>query len=224
MAFTDQLKGRKGLVFLGGGALALVGFLYWRHKQASAAAAGPADTTGTDTGSTDGTGDYTDTSGYGDYFGGGGGGGFFGPPPVDGGTGGPGPGSFTSNAQWAQYAEQQLSGVVDEATLSAALGKYLTGQPMTDAQKSLTDQAVAIAGYPPVSGPGGFPPAMHTTGGGGGGQGGRKYITASGDKDLNQTAVTHGLTEQRLIDLNPGLKHFEGTGKHIPRGTRVRIQ
>lgn len=177
---------KKSTLLLAGGGTGLAAFLWYRHKSNSAASsAAPTDTSSTgyspstgyaDAYPADGTvGDPSDPystdpdSGmtYGDEGGSGFGdtgfGGIGNPFGLGAGTGTTGqPGSFTSNAQWAQFAEQELSGVIDEATLSAALGKYLTGQPMSSAQESLADQAIAIAGYPPVSGPSGFPPSMHT--------------------------------------------------------------
>jgi PASTA domain len=198
MAFADTFKGKKGKIFLVGGAVGLAAFLWWRHQQnASQAATGTTQTASQTAAGTTGTGSdpyppdgttgnpsdpySTDPStgmtygdeqlgygggggGYGGYGGGYGGGGY---PPSPG--GGPGPGGFTNNAEWAQYAEQQLS-FADPNSLSAALGKYLTGQPVDSSQANLIDQAIAIAGYPPVSGPGGFPPSIHQGSGGGGGQ------------------------------------------------------
>lgn len=69
---------------------------------------------------------------------------------------------FTSNAAWSQYAENYLTGTVglDGATVSSALGAYLSGQQVTPAQKDIIDQAVAIAGNPPVTGAGGYPPSI----------------------------------------------------------------
>lgn len=83
-------------------------------------------------------------------------------------TGTLGPGGFTNNAQWAQYAETTLASngaVSDISALSAAIGKYLTDQPVNGDQQSLINQAIAIAGYPPVSGPSGYPPSINTSGG-----------------------------------------------------------
>lgn len=104
--------------------------------------------------------------GYGGYgYGGGSPFGFntggFGPLPGGGGSG-PSPGNFTSNAQWAQYAEQFM-GSNGNDSISAAIGKYITGQPVTSDQQSTIEQAIAIAGYPPVAGPEGYPPAMHVS-------------------------------------------------------------
>jgi hypothetical protein len=76
------------------------------------------------------------------------------------------PGTFTSNAQWAQFCENYLQGngaVSEVAPLSAALGKYLTGQPVSTDQVSLIQQAIAIGGYPPVGGPSGYPPSINTS-------------------------------------------------------------
>lgn len=98
----------------------------------------------------------TSLSGYG-YTGyaGGSGGGIFGT-----GT----PGSFASNAEWAQYVEayeeNNLGG--DPVTVGNAIGKYLTGQALTTDQIGLVQSAIAIGGYPPVSGPNGNPPAYVT--------------------------------------------------------------
>lgn len=185
------------VIAVGVGSVAALGYVLWRRHQAAAsssattAAAAPAATSGdqyppdgtvgnpSDPNSTDPeTGmTYGDEQLYGGGFGGVGLGGFgfpgsTGTPGGTGGTGGPGPGSFTTNADWAQYAEQQLSGVVDPTALSAALGVYLTGRMATSDQESLIDQAIAVAGYPPVSGPDNYPPNIKQSPGGGGGGGG----------------------------------------------------
>jgi hypothetical protein len=79
---------------------------------------------------------------------------------------GSGPGSFVNNSQWAQYAEQYMQSngqVSDVGPLSAAIGKYLAGQATTPDEHSLVNQAIAIAGYPPVAGPNGMPPGFNTT-------------------------------------------------------------
>jgi hypothetical protein len=87
------------------------------------------------------------------YYGGGGGGG-------DGGQ--PGPGSFTTNAQWSQYAEDYLVNTIglSASDVGNALGKYLTGQALTDAMISIVNQAIAFAGNPPLAGENGYPPAF----------------------------------------------------------------
>jgi PASTA domain len=81
----------------------------------------------------------------------------------NGGTSGtpPGPGNYTSNAQWAQAFEQQVGSTGTDA-VAAALGKYLTGQPMTPDQVTTMQEAVAAQGYPPVSGLAGDPPSYKT--------------------------------------------------------------
>lgn len=100
----------------------------------------------------------TGLSGYGftGYSGGSGGGVF--------GTGNPG--SFASNAEWAQYVEayEENNLGADAPTVGNAIGKYLTGQPLTTDQVGLVQSAIAIGGYPPVSGPNGNPPGYVTAG------------------------------------------------------------
>ena len=99
---------------------------------------------------------YGDES-YGGSFGGGGfgGGGIYSPPSP------PAAGNFTSNAQWSQAAEQYLAGNGGNAdTIGNALGKYITGSTVTEAQQTVIESAIAFEGYPPVSGSDGFPPSI----------------------------------------------------------------
>jgi hypothetical protein len=92
----------------------------------------------------------------------------------------PGAGGFTTNGEWAQQAETDLGGLgIDQNALSAALGQYLTGQPLTTAAQQLVDQAIAEENYPPVAGPGGYPPAMKTS-----------ATSASGTGTTTTTAAT----------------------------------
>jgi PASTA domain-containing protein len=82
-------------------------------------------------------------------------------------------GSFTSNAQWSQYVESYLeqNEGADPTTVGNAIGKYITGQPLTADMIQVVQNAIAIGGYPPVAGPNGNPPnyvtANQPTGGGG---------------------------------------------------------
>lgn len=93
-------------------------------------------------------------------------------PPTDttgtgsGGTTGTGGPPFSSNDQWAQYAQSYLTGTVglDPGTVSQALGLYITGQPVTAAQETVIQEALAFAGSPPVPGPNGMPPSINVTG------------------------------------------------------------
>jgi len=98
--------------------------------------------------------------GYGGYAGGSGGGVF--------GTGQPG--SFTSNAEWAQYVEayEENNLGADAVIVGNAIGKYLTGQALTADQVGVVQSAIAIGGYPPVNGPNGNPPSFVTAGTSGG--------------------------------------------------------
>lgn len=76
------------------------------------------------------------------------------------------PGAFTSNAQWAQYVEQYLENNMgaDPTTVGNAVGKYITGQPLTtDTMISIIQSAIAIGGYPPVAGTNGNPPGYATS-------------------------------------------------------------
>src|SRR5215472_7455018 len=62
------------------------------------------------------------------------------------------------------------------------------------------------------------------TGGGGTGAGGGTHtVTSNGKLDLYYFAKVHGITEGKLIRLNPQLSHLVGSKKPIPRGTRVKV-
>jgi hypothetical protein len=89
--------------------------------------------------------------------------------PVTPGQGISTPGSvvptFTDNASWAQYVEGYMVSTLgaDPNTVGNALGKYITGQPVTADQQAIIEQAIAYANQPPVAGPGGFPPSIRLT-------------------------------------------------------------
>lgn len=92
--------------------------------------------------------------------------------PVTGGGGGNTGGSggypsnlgYATNGQWVQAVVEYMvtHGLTEEPSqLSSALGKYVTGAPATDTDVDLIQQAIAAQGYPPVNGPGGYPPAIN---------------------------------------------------------------
>jgi hypothetical protein len=97
----------------------------------------------------------------------------------------------TTNAAWAQAAENYLtnSGGYDAGTVAAALGIYITGSTLTAAQQAVVEAAIAFEGYPPDAGANGYPPAMHTStatgqGGGSGTGTGTGTGTGSGTKTI----------------------------------------
>jgi hypothetical protein len=196
VADTVNLFGKpvKKAYVIGGGVIAGALFIYEYRKQqaaksatAATAAAAPSvnpagdqyppdGTTGnpSDPYSTDpATGmTYGDEAGAG-YTGNGAGnlGGYYGSGALyGGGTGYEQPGSFTSNAYWTQYAEQMMGSSGSDA-ISAALGAYVAGAALSTTQVSIVEQAVAIAGYPPVAGSGGYPPSIRSGASGSGSTG-----------------------------------------------------
>ena len=76
------------------------------------------------------------------------------------------PGTFTNNAEWAQFVEAyEINNMgADGPAVGNAIGKYISGQPLTtDGMISIVQSAIAIGGYPPVSGPNGHPPGYVTS-------------------------------------------------------------
>lgn len=65
----------------------------------------------------------------------------------------------STNASWAQQVEAYMTNLgYDPLAVGAALGKYLTGQTLSDDQKSMVQAALAFFGAPP----GGVPPVSTT--------------------------------------------------------------
>lgn len=177
---------KKTAMYAGIGGLGLLGVVWYRNKQAASAAASSSSTsTGTDQGTDPQTGyaygspediaalQQMGASGLGGDYGYPYSGGFPNPGGYNPNPTPTGPGTFTNNAEWAQYAEDYLANTVggDAATIGNALGKYITGQPVDDTMVSVINQAIAFAGYPPIAGPNGNPPGFNhqaTPGGGSG--------------------------------------------------------
>lgn len=70
---------------------------------------------------------------------------------------------FNSNSQWAQYVEAAMGSTGSDA-IAAAIGHYLAGSELTDAERTIAQEANAIGNPPPIAGLGGFPPSFRTKG------------------------------------------------------------
>lgn len=170
MADTLKLPGlgeqKKTTVYVVGGVVVLVlGVAWYRAKKTAAAVPVPTatdatGTAGTDASSGDTSMDYTgayDSSLYGD-----GSTNLYGQPLYGDGSTQTIPGGYTNNPQWSQAAEDYLANTVglNATSVQAALGKYLTGGTVTPDQQNIIEQAIAAVGYPPQSGPNGYPPSI----------------------------------------------------------------
>lgn len=61
---------------------------------------------------------------------------------------------ISTNAQWTQAAVEALSNIgFDPQTVSTALGKYLTGSPLTTGEKTIVQTAKGMIGNEPQSAP-----------------------------------------------------------------------
>jgi hypothetical protein len=179
MPDTIKVAGKpmnKTLVYGGVGVVLVAGIYYYRKNKASAASAASVTAAGSteidpatgypygsaeDAAALSSQSDYQSPTvgggyGYSGYAGGSGAGAF----------GTSAPGTFISNADWAQYVEGYEVNTMgaDAPTVGNVIGKYLTGQPLTsDNMVSIVQSAIAIGGYPPVSGPNGHPPGYVTS-------------------------------------------------------------
>lgn len=162
---------KKSTAYMLGGAAVLVGVVAWYRSRALGGAGAAEEAAGAAAGSevnpatgypygTDA--DYaalgqmgTAGGGYG-YYGGDG-------SNTSGGTTTAG---FTTNGQWSQAAEDYLVNTVHSGqnadVIGNALGKYITGAPLSADQEQIITQAIAFIGYPPVNGPTGYPPSFRT--------------------------------------------------------------
>ena len=143
---------KKTALIVGGGLAGILGIAWYRSKkQAQDAGATPTDATTIDpaSGYAYGSpeeaaflaqqGGYVDTSGVGAIPG------YASsqPPPPAYPTPNSGPGTFTTNGAWAQYVEDYLVNQAggDAAKVGNAVGKYITGQPVTPDQRNLIQHA-----------------------------------------------------------------------------------
>jgi hypothetical protein len=151
----------------------------------------------------------------------------------------------TTNAAWAQAAENYLTetGGYDAGTVAAALGIYITGSTLSAAQQAVVEAAIAFEGYPPNPGASGYPPAMHTSastgqGGGsgsgsGGGGTGAKTITVP---NVQGKRVMTAVAQLKALGLKAGLNsafnknalnyvssQTPGAGTKVASGTKVDL-
>jgi hypothetical protein len=101
------------------------------------------------------------------------------------------PTQVTTNAEWTQQALSQLTNQGYSGTqVLTALGEYTTGQAVATANQPTVYAAIAVEGYPPVSGAGGYPPSIKTaaTTGGGTGGGQTTNVTVPPTKGQSQEA------------------------------------
>lgn len=167
--------------------------------------------------------------GYGAYglgsYGSGGGGSYYGYGYYGAGVGVQVPTQASTNAQWTQAAVSALTpqGYTGQQVLGA-LAPYLAGQPLSQDQINTVQAAIAVEGYPPVDGPGGFPPAYKpssTGGGGGGGQGGGN-VSVPHVAGLTVNNAQSTLREVGLkTSSGPGTSGYIVTGTKPPAGASV---
>jgi len=164
---------KKPTAYALGGAAVLVAGIGWYRSRGAAAAGGAAPASG-DAGIDPATGfpygsdqDAAALGQMGAVGGGGPGYGYGGGDGSNTGGGGTGyPQGYTTNSQWSQAAEDYLVNNVHSGEnadlIGNALGKYITGQPLSTDQVAIVTQAIAFTGYPPVNGANGYPPSYKT--------------------------------------------------------------
>jgi hypothetical protein len=231
MAETITLPGvgpvKKQTALLLGGAVILVGGIAW-YRSRNAASSGPSSSSpAAGSGSADQSGTIDPATGYaygspedqaalaaqanGNY--GGYGGGYSG-------SSGSYPGSYTTNAQWAQAAEDYLVNTVggEANTVGNAIGKYITGQPVTSDQVTVIEEAIAFAGYPPVNGPSGYPPSYRTAStppSGGSGSGSTKLTAPTGVHATQVGKTVVALAWSRVSSAQSYVVYEHGFGSPV---------
>lgn len=137
---------------------------------------------------------------------------------------------MTTNAQWAQAAESYLVNTTgaDPNTVGNALGKYITGQPVDpDAQQPIIEQAIAFEGYPPQSGPNGYPPAIQTAPASPPPTGGTIPVpNVVGDQagEAHNTIMNAKLIPRDAQGAIPGESSWKVVGQSPQAGTMVNAQ
>lgn len=135
-------KDKRMYVYLGVGALGIVGYAWWRNSQSATADSETAmDSAYSDDG-------YVTQATPGDFWTGSGGGSASSDSGTDDGSGLP---LMRTNAEWVQYAVEQLAAAgTDPTAAQSALGKYLDRQALNTTEQDYVRRALAAAGPPPV--------------------------------------------------------------------------
>jgi hypothetical protein len=130
------------------------------------------------------------------------------------------PTQVTTNAEWTQAALTQLTqqGYTGTSVLSA-LGQYTTGQTVSTANQPIVAAAIAVEGYPPIPGAGGYPPSIRSAATTGGGTGGGQ--TEPNVKVPNVTGKSSDVAFAILHTVN--LNHKD-TGVKTSPTTKVKSQ
>jgi hypothetical protein len=213
------------------GGTVIAGYMIYKYKKDATAEASD-QTDGEDTGygdTGDGQADYSGAygDGGGSYYTGGGGGGYPWPPwPAPPGGGDT---AITTNAQWTQKSLKDLKadGYQTRPVLDA-LGKYIYGVGVNDAETSIIRAAIALEGYPPVEGANGYPPKIKQGGGGGDGQGGRQVTVPDVTGKLYPAAAViikqHHLVPKRGSSFVGKVVREQPTaGSRVAAGSTVRL-
>lgn len=171
MADTVHLPGlgdvKKSYAIAGGAAITLGFYVMYRRQQRANATAAAGANTGIDPATGYAFGSPEDAAALGNQQA------YVNPTANAGGGaglvssgGGTLPQSFLTNAAWSQYVINYMTNnaIVQDngVALTAALAVYLNGGVPTANETSLINQAVAIAGKPPIAGPNGYPPYINT--------------------------------------------------------------
>lgn len=127
---------KRSYVIVGAGVVAgIVGYAYWRQRQAAAAAPIPAYS---DSDVTPDDSEVTDTAG-----------GLAGATADSGGAVNDETDVPTSDQQWVQDAAEIIGGSYDSGSVYTALGLYITHQPVSTDQAAIISAAIGAMGYPP---------------------------------------------------------------------------
>jgi hypothetical protein len=135
---------------------------------------------------------------------------------------------FTNNGAWSQYAESVLT-TLNPIQLTDALGAYISGSPVTPAQRVMIEDAISVAGKPPEIGANGFPPSINVGGGsGGGGTVVVPRLTGSPLGNARDTLAAEGLHFTTTPAQKPGTgytvtRQTPQAGKRVAAGSAVHL-